>query len=356
MGLSVVISGGIILSIMMMLFFTMPGLVDKMFSIGDTASQVAQFEKSISDTKISMEDLDVSVNSPKINFTVINDGGEKLWNFNDFNLFVTYDEATGRPTETLSYGGQCQGVVPSAGSWCIETISEDILDPDVLNGGESARIWTQVDNDLTTGNTIVSFNTDNGATATLPVTSRSIVATGVDPPVACQSGFYGRNFVDMDSGIIFYCDPIRNKWLSETSMSIWGDEGGTCNIAQDADSDPDCNVDWGNGLGPSQTSGLAIPHNATIIGHGFSQNGGVDCTSGSFDLEVWGSNDLTTDDTTTYIGDLASGLVNVDVSSNLLNNLDVDAQFIKWGIDNNCGENMNQWIMGIFYKWHHDDP
>jgi len=53
MGLSVVISGGIMLSVIMMLFFTLPGLTEKMFSIGDVTSQVAQFEKSISDTDIT---------------------------------------------------------------------------------------------------------------------------------------------------------------------------------------------------------------------------------------------------------------------------------------------------------------
>jgi len=374
MGLSVAISGGIILTVIMLVLLSMPGLVEKMYSIGDVTTQVAQFEKTISDTKISMEDLDVSVNSPKINFTVINEGLEKLWNFNDFNLFVTYDEATGRPTETLSFDGMCQGVVPSAGNWCIETISEDILDPDMINGGESARIWTRVNQDLTTGNTIVSFNTDNGATATLPVTSRSIVATGVDPPVACQSGFYGRTFIDTDTGISYICDPTRDKWLSFETIALWGEQyssgnhptADTCNDGNNPINDDGCNVSWGHGMGPnvgeSNTPelGLYIPYNATIIAVGFATED-TECTGGgSFDLEFWSTDSNLVDEPYTLEQEIVTGLSNIQVYND--NNLSVDLddeQYTLWGIDNNCSGGNNDiedWNMIIYLKWRHDNP
>ncbi len=367
MGLSVAISGGIVLTVIMLILLTMPGLVEKMFSIGDVTTQVAQFEKSISDTKISMEDLDVSVNSPKINFTVINEGLEKLWNFNDFNLFVTYDEATGRPTETLSFDGMCQGVVPSAGNWCIETISEDILDPDVINGGESARIWTRVNQDLTTGNTIVSFNTDNGATATLPVTSRSIVATGVDPPVACESGFYGRTFIDTDTGISYICDPTRDKWLSFETLVLFGDESGTCDGSgtNDPNNDEGCNVDWGNGLGASVGGGnaelgLYVPYDSTIISVGWAVDD-IECTGGgSFDLEFWGTGSNLVDEPYTLDQEIVTGLSSTQVYND--NNLNIDIngdQYTLWGVDNNCtgaNDDMDDWNMIIYLKWHHADP
>jgi len=284
-------------------------------------------------------------NSPKINFTVINEGLEKLWNFNDFNLFVTYDEATGRPTETLSFDGMCQGVVPSAGNWCIETISEDILDPDVINGGESARIWTRVNQDLTTGNTIVSFNTDNGATATLPVTSRSIVATGVDPPVACESGFYGRTFIDTDTGISYICDPTRDKWLSFETES--------------------CNVDWGNGLGAgigggNAEEGLYVPYDSTIIAAGFSVDD-TECTGGgSFDLEFWSTGSNAVDEPYTLEQEIVTGLSSTQVYNDNSLNVDIDGdQYTLWGIDNNCSganNDIDDWNMIIYLKWRHDNP
>ena len=360
MGLSVAISGGIVLTVIMLILLSMPGIVEKMFSIGDVTSQVAQFEKTISDTKISMEDLDVSVNSPKINFTVINEGLEKLWNFNDFNLFVTYDEATGRPTETLSFDGMCQGVVPSAGNWCIETISEDILDPDVINGGESARIWTRVNQDLTTGNTIVSFNTDNGATATLPVTSRSIVATGVDPPVACESGFYGRTFIDTDTGISYICDPTRDKWLSFETITILGEEDDTCNSGDDIGNDEDCSPDFGDQLGANSDSqpdlGIYIPYNMTVIAYGFSRDNNANCGSGSFDVEIWSTGSNSDDNSWTFDQKIDTGLTTQTENANDRNVDIAGDQYIMPGIENNCAGDMFDWNLIIYSKWRHDNP
>src|SRR3989337_3571618 len=93
MGLSVAISGGIILTVFVLLLLSLPGLADKMFSIGDITTQVTQHEQEISNTEISIDNLSVLVGSSRVNFTLNNDGSEKLWNFEDFNLFIEYDGA-----------------------------------------------------------------------------------------------------------------------------------------------------------------------------------------------------------------------------------------------------------------------
>jgi hypothetical protein len=357
MGLSVAISGGIILTVFVLVLLSLPGLADKMFSIGDISSQVSKSDLKITHTDISLESLFATSGSPYVNFTLNNDDREKLWKFEKFNVIVEYESASGDKLEELSFSGKCLGVLPAVGDWCIEQIAGDFLDKGILNDGESAKVWTRVSQNLVNGNARVSVSTDNGVVSMLPAPKRSWTDLSPIPPAKCEFETYGRTFLDSDTGIQYICDPIRDKWLSETTMSIWGDETGTCNSGQNANSNANCNVDWGNGLGPSTTSGLAVPHNATIIGYGFSQGGTPDCTSGTFDLEVWGSGDLTTDSTTNYIGDLASGLGNVDESSSLTNDLDLDGQYIKWGIDNNCGQNLSGgFIMGIFFKWHHDDP
>ncbi|MCH8860649.1 MAG: hypothetical protein IH843_05890, partial [Thaumarchaeota archaeon] len=159
MGLSVAISGGIVLTVIMLILLSMPGLVDKMFSIGEVTSQVAQFEKSISDTDISLETLFAST-TPRVNFTLNNDDTEKLWNFDDFDVIIEYESASGDELEEISFGGKCQGVVPSVGEWCIEGISGDFLDEGILNDGESAEIWTQVSQSLVSGNVRVTVGTD----------------------------------------------------------------------------------------------------------------------------------------------------------------------------------------------------
>src|SRR3989304_8650529 len=143
MGLSVAISGGIILTVFVLILLSLPGFMDKMFSIGDITSQVSQHEQVISNTKLSMDHLSVLVGKSKVNFTLNNDGSEKLWNFEDFNLFIEYDGITsGKLIEDLTFNGECLGAVPQAGNWCIQSISNDIVDPKILNSGEIANIRT----------------------------------------------------------------------------------------------------------------------------------------------------------------------------------------------------------------------
>ncbi len=172
MGLSVAISGGIILTVFVLILFSLPGLADKMFSIGDTTTQVTQHEQEISNTKISMDHLSVLVGSSKVNFTLNNIGSEKLWNFGDFNLFIQYNGTISKVrTQQLSYSGSCLGAAPAAGNWCIQSITNDITDPGIINTGEDATIWTQVNENLATINGVISVTTDNGVVSTVSTTT-----------------------------------------------------------------------------------------------------------------------------------------------------------------------------------------
>ena len=165
MGLSVAISGGIILTVFMLILLSLPGFMDKMFSIGDITSQVTQHEQEISNTEISMDQISVLNGKSKINFTLNNDGSEKLWNFEDFDLFIEYDDTpSGKLIEELIFRGECLGTVPLAGNWCIQSITSDIKDPGIINTDETATIWTRVSQNLVTSTAIVTIVTDNGVT------------------------------------------------------------------------------------------------------------------------------------------------------------------------------------------------
>src|SRR3972149_8170334 len=165
MGLSVAISGGIILTVFMLILLSLPGFVDKMFSIGDITSQVSQQEQEISNTEINVDQISVLGGSPAVNFTLNNEGSEKLWNFEDFDLFIEYDGASpGKLIEELTFGGKCLGTVPLAGNWCIQSITTDIKDTGIINTDEKATIWTKVSQNLVTSAAIVTIVTDNGVT------------------------------------------------------------------------------------------------------------------------------------------------------------------------------------------------
>jgi len=361
MGLSVAISGGIVLTVIMLILLSLPGLVDKMFSIGDVTSQVAHFEKTISDTDISLETLFAfppSGPSPLVNFTLNNDDTEKLWNFDDFDVLIEYESASGDELEELSFGGKCQGSLPSVGEWCIEGISGDFLDKGILNDGESAEIWTRVSQNLASDNVRVTVSTDNGEVAMLPAPKRSWFDASPVPPATCEFSVYGRTFVDTDTGISYVCDPSRDKWLSVETMVFWGESKDACDSGLDISDERRCAAKWGNDLGPDNVLelGLFIPYNATVIAYGFSMDDDY-CVTGSFDVELWGSDANNIDEPQVFIANLGSALVDETDNNNSLD-IDLDDQYISWGLDNNCdpGEDLDDWNIIIYMKWRHDDP
>jgi len=366
MGLSVAIAGGIILSVLMLVMMSMTGLAGNIFSIGTVTTQVSDLENTIDNTDISLETLFAST-TPRVNFTLNNDDKEKLWNFNDFNVLVEYDSASGDELEELSYGGDCQGTVPSVGEWCIEGIAGDFLDEGILNEGESAEVWTQVSLPLDTGNARVTVSTDNGEVAMLPAPKRSWFDASPVPPATCEFSVYGRTFVDTDTGISYVCDPSRNKWLSIETLPLWGDETGQCDAGDNPNTSHECNVDWGNGLGPNVGTsappelGLYVPYNATVIAAGFSVEDDECDTGGSFDLEIWETGSNAIDDAPyTMAAEIITGISSTQVANNNFLNVDFDGdQYTIWGIENNCSgsnEDIEDWNMIIYVKWRHDDP
>jgi len=362
MGLSVVISGGIMLSVIMMLFFTLPGLTEKMFSIGDITSQVAQFEKSISDTDISLESLFAfppSGPSALVNFTLNNDDTEKLWNFDDFDVLIEYESASGDEIEELSFGGKCQGSLPPVGEWCIEGISGDFLDKGILNDGESAEIWTRVSKNLASDNARVTVSTDNGEVAMLPAPKRSWFDAGPVPTATCEFSVYGRTFIDTDTGITYVCDPSRDKWLSIETITLYGEEREDCPNPGDQSTNHRCGADFGDNLGSDQSLiGLFMPYNSTIIAYGFSKDTpDPSCGAGdSFDVDLWGSG-ADDDDTQAYITTLGTILNGEDIDNNNSLDIDLDDQYLSFGINNNngCGD-LEDWNIILHMKWRHDDP
>ena len=172
MGLSVAIAGGIILSVLMLVLMTMTGFVGNMFTIGDVSKQVSDHDNTISKTDISISRVEALVGSSLLNFTLNNDGSEKLWNYDDFDLFIEYNGVTsGKLIDEFSFSGDCLGLAPSVGNWCIESITGDFMDPGLLNSGERAYIWTQLSENLADKNAFISIATDNGETASVPTTT-----------------------------------------------------------------------------------------------------------------------------------------------------------------------------------------
>ena len=357
MGLSIAISGAIILSVLMIVLMTITGFVGNMFTIGDTSIQVSKLENTIDKTDISLDALEASAGSPYVNFTLNNDDIEKLWNFEHFNVFIEYENATNTFVEELSFNGDCSGIAPSAGNWCIESIGADFLDEGIINDGESGEIWTQVSRELDSANPFVTVSTDNGVVAMLPDTKNSWIDAAPAPSITCEVGNYGRTFVDTDTGVAYICDPTRDKWLSFETVTLDGESADSC--TGDIGSDVDCQATFGQALGGETAPpiiGIYMPYNMTIVAYGFS-NDADDCSGAeTLDIEVWGSGTDAADSPMT----LGSGAVVATVlGTQSADDADVDIagnQYIMFGIDVNCSSAVNDFHLILYAKWRHDNP
>jgi len=75
--------------------FTMPGILENITSIQEVSSEVKVLENSIRNTDVNIVDLEAEAGSIMVNFTLNNNGTEKLWDFENFNLLITYDADIG---------------------------------------------------------------------------------------------------------------------------------------------------------------------------------------------------------------------------------------------------------------------
>ena len=75
----------------MFVLFSMPGLMDTIISVGYVSSEVSNLENIILHTDISLDSLAATSNMPSFSFNLNNNDLEKLWNYDDFDVLVTYD-------------------------------------------------------------------------------------------------------------------------------------------------------------------------------------------------------------------------------------------------------------------------
>ena len=107
MGLSVAITGSIILFTLLAVLFTVSTMVNSLISVNDVSSQSSLLDDSISQTSTQIKSLTASSGNDYVELTLSNNGTEKLWNYDDFTLLITYDADIGgietRVTEEFTY-------------------------------------------------------------------------------------------------------------------------------------------------------------------------------------------------------------------------------------------------------------
>jgi len=163
MGLSNALSGGIILFGIVYVIFTFMGITDTAASFSDVRSQISDLENQLLKTSIVIVIEDEPGTNAVFNFNMTNTNSEKLWDWESFDVIATYDNSGTTYTETLTYVSSC---APNIGEWCIFSWVTDVLDPQILNNGETLNIRLKVENNLEDSTTvIVIVSTPNGVVA-----------------------------------------------------------------------------------------------------------------------------------------------------------------------------------------------
>ena len=195
MGLSIVISGAIIFVALIYVLMTIPNVLDSISSVDEASSEISVLEDSISQTETSLNSLSALIGKSTVNFTLNNDGSEKLWNFEKFNLIITYDADIGgiktKVTEQLTYNPD--GISCVIGFDDVSTSSSDTSPISFLHSvttsgadrilivGVSAEGGETVDSVDYGGQPLIEIRTDDGGDAL------SSLWYLVDPPTGSNS-------------------------------------------------------------------------------------------------------------------------------------------------------------------------
>jgi len=168
MGLSNAIGGGIIMFGITYVIFTFGGLTDQAASFSDTSSETTSWESKLLKTSINVSIPNPPGTDTSFDFDITNNNLEKLWEFDKFDVIVTYDSSGITHTETLSYDSACP---PITGEWCINSWTNDVLDPKILNNGETITVDVEVSNNLESGtDLIIIVSTQNGVVSSATTT------------------------------------------------------------------------------------------------------------------------------------------------------------------------------------------
>lgn len=178
MGLSIAIAGGIVTFSIVYAMMSFTTIVDDSTKISTSQSQMSNNLFSRVQTNISISNLQDRNGTGPATFQIANTGNTALWNYNYFDVIITYQENGTlvqqilgiHPivTETASHVNTCTAL--ASDRWCILQIQNDNVHPGLLDPGETATIEVQPANATKKGGTFtVEFGTDNGVTTSSSV-------------------------------------------------------------------------------------------------------------------------------------------------------------------------------------------
>ncbi|MDE1877691.1 MAG: hypothetical protein KGI07_04085 [Thaumarchaeota archaeon] len=170
--MSIAISGGIVTFTIVYAMMSFPAILDDTAKISRSSSEMSNTLDAIIHTNISISNLVDTAATATATFSITNTGNTILWNYKQFDAIASYPPLLpgNRVTSVLQYSSSCTGL--TAGHWCINSITNDLNHPGLLDPGETANIKMILSNQaITSGGTFtINFGTDNGVIDTSSVT------------------------------------------------------------------------------------------------------------------------------------------------------------------------------------------
>ena len=191
MGLSIAIAGGIVCATLVGVVSILFSVTDQIYEINSARSQNFDLENTLIHSDVAISNLVATQNNNKVSFSLENTGLEKFWNYDKFNFIVTYTaDIGGSPTliseqvtynSAQSFGNQGCSTVPSSSSrWVIDSITNDLMDPRILNSNEIGSICIRLSNNIYSTSTVtVNLSTDSGKTTSDTTTSGPPTVPGI---------------------------------------------------------------------------------------------------------------------------------------------------------------------------------
>jgi hypothetical protein len=164
MGLSNAMSGGIILFGIMYVIFVFMGITDKSTSVHEALFERSELDAKMANTSVELRMTGQLGDGNEFGFRMINNNLEKLWDFKNFDVIITYENTGIIYTETLTYA-DCPVDV---GTWCLGSFFDDYFQPGILNPGETVNINVKINNDLEPDTILfIVVSTPNGVVSTI---------------------------------------------------------------------------------------------------------------------------------------------------------------------------------------------
>lgn len=165
MGLSIAITGGIVVFAIVYAMMSFPAIMDNTTKVSISSTKMVNTLNSILHTQINISNLR-NISNNTVTFSVNNTGSTTLWDYKKFDMIITYRASdNSKPTEVLQYATSCASL--AADNWCIASITNDLSHPGMLDPKEKANIQAQLSTTTRVGGTLtLNLATNNGILAT----------------------------------------------------------------------------------------------------------------------------------------------------------------------------------------------